>query len=161
MTLTPVINLTDQHKQLLKTDGHLLVLGGPGSGKTTIALLKANHILEKKTLLPRQKLLFLSFARATVSRIVEHSRKVIATNHGGTLEINTYHGFAWNVIRSHGYLLATSHKIRLLPPPEAAALLSRLSPEHRDAEKRRLFEMEGLLHFDLFASVCAELLSGS
>ena len=37
----PDLKMCEQRKALLGTGGHLLVLGGPGSGKTTIALVKA------------------------------------------------------------------------------------------------------------------------
>ena len=40
----------------MDSTGHVIVLGGPGSGKTTIALLKANK--EAPSLLEGQKVLF-------------------------------------------------------------------------------------------------------
>ena len=75
------------------------------------------------------------------------------------LEVSTYHGFAWHQLRSHGYLLFGRRKIRLLPPPEAAARLCEVPRADRPAEQRRLLEEDGLLHFDLFSSMTAELLS--
>lgn len=47
---------------ILAAAGHLLVTGGPGSGKTTIALLKAQKRIPN--LKPGQEILFLSFSRA-------------------------------------------------------------------------------------------------
>ncbi|GAB7528723.1 hypothetical protein PS3A_11320 [Pseudomonas sp. 3A(2025)] len=77
------------------------------------------------------------------------------------LEVNTYHGFTWNLLRSHSYLLRNGRPLSLLPPPEAAARLSTLSEEQIGLEKIRLLEDEGLLHFDLFASNAAVLLEKS
>jgi DNA helicase-2/ATP-dependent DNA helicase PcrA len=64
------MKLTDKQKNIIATSGHLLVTGGPGSGKTTISILKAAKFAANE-LRPGQKVLFLSFARATVSRLVE------------------------------------------------------------------------------------------
>ena len=148
-------------KQLLSTEGHLLVLGGPGSGKTTIALLKANHEVETGRLKRGQQILFLSFARATLSRIAEQSVGRLTAENRKSLELNTYHGFTWNVLRSHAYLLRKDRKVRVFPPAEAAAHLADVPANTRSQELQRLFEEEGLLHFDLFAGCCASLFEKS
>ena len=59
--------LSDKKKDILAHDGHMLVTGGPGSGKTTISIIKAD-IVVSAALRPGQKVLFLSFARASVAR---------------------------------------------------------------------------------------------
>jgi DNA helicase-2/ATP-dependent DNA helicase PcrA len=157
---SPIV-LTPKHQQLLETNGYILVLGGPGCGKTTIALLKADHEIQTNRLKQNQRVLFLSFARATIARVAQQCGKLKLCLDRSLLEINTYHGFAWNLLRSHGYLLNSMQKIRLLPPPEAAAKLSSIDPDSQPVEKRRLFEEEGVLHFDLFAVIATELLSRS
>ena len=63
------MQLTEKQREIMDGAGHLLVTGGPGSGKTTVSILKAAQIAEQE-LRPGQKVLFLSFARATVSSVV-------------------------------------------------------------------------------------------
>ena len=160
--MSTVIELSESRKALLATTGNAIVLGGPGSGKTTIALLKANQEIRSGALKPGQRILFLSFARATVARVAQHAETLLSTKDFLSLEINTYHGFTWNLLRSHGYLMRHGRAINLLPPPEAAARLSTFkSQDDRLNEKRRLFIEEGLLHFDLFAEKAAALLTSS
>ncbi len=160
--MSTVIELSESRKALLATTGNAIVLGGPGSGKTTIALLKANQEIRSGVLKPGQRILFLSFARATVARVAQHAETLLSTKDFSSLEINTYHGFTWNLLRSHGYLMRHGRAINLLPPPEAAARLSTFkSQDDRLNEKRRLFIEEGLLHFDLFAEKAAALLTSS
>jgi DNA helicase-2/ATP-dependent DNA helicase PcrA len=158
-----MLELSEQKQKLLKTGGHILVLGGPGSGKTFIALLKAKEVIEKEGIKNGQKVLFLSFARATIARVEQQATGLsISKAIRQHLEINTYHGFTWNILKSHGYLLNSSSPLRLLPPPEAASHLADfVGDTAREIEKRRLFEEDSLLHFDLFASLSAYLLSKS
>src|SRR5690606_10860461 len=108
-----------------------------------------------------QKVLFLSFARPTVARIIEEAAELISQEVLRLLEVNTYHGFAWSILRSHGYLLNTARAITLLPPPEAAAHFADVDAGAREQEILRLFEQEGRLHFDLFARLVAQLFQRS
>lgn len=153
--------LCETRQQLLKTTGHLLVLGGPGSGKTTIALLKANSEVESGKLKNGQRILFLSFARATLSRVAEQALGKLTPENRKLLELNTYHGFTWNVLRSHGYLLRKSRKLRVFPPADASSHLADIAEDDRAQELSRLFLDEGLVHFDLFASLTATLFERS
>ena len=150
-----------QKLAFLACPGHALALAGPGAGKTHVALVKAQQQVASGALKPGQKVLFLSFARPTVARILEKAAELVSPEELKHLEINTYHGFAWSILRSHGYLLKTAKAITLLPPPEAAAHFADVDAGAREQEMLRLFEEEGRLHFDLFAQLVAHLFQRS
>jgi DNA helicase-2/ATP-dependent DNA helicase PcrA len=152
---------TNNKLAFLASTGHALAMGGPGSGKTHVALVKARDEIRSGALQPGQRILFLSFARPTVARIVEKAKELISPDELKLLEVNTYHGFAWSVLRSHGYLLNDGKPLQLLPPPEGAARLAHIAKGDHHTEKLRLFHEEGLLHFDLFALLTAELFARS
>ena len=160
-------------------NGHLLVLGGPGSGKTTVAILKAGKLVAE-ALKPAQKIIFLSFARSTVARITEalDQAEEIGKQEKQLIEIETYHSFFWRLIKSHGYLLGVPRTMELLTPgAEAVALArirndypptSKLTGEQRTekaqreiSERKRLAWKEGKVCFDLFADLAAQILQGS
>jgi DNA helicase II / ATP-dependent DNA helicase PcrA len=156
----PEIHITGERKELLDSDGHLLVLGGPGSGKTTIAVLKAAHDLASEQLDSGQKALFLSFARATVSRVVQEAEARVPRVLRERLEMSTYHGFEWKLIQTYGYLATGRKTLRILTPPEVATRSAGIPSEDR-AKHLRVLRSQGLLGFDLFAEMAAELLEGS
>lgn len=111
--------LCEQRKRILDEDGHMLVVGGPGSGKTTIALLKARRrVLEQ--LNAGQKVLFLSFSNSAIRRIMESAGRILTDEVADHVEIKTYHSFAWEILTSHGYLTSSQRRMRILPAQDAA-----------------------------------------
>jgi DNA helicase II / ATP-dependent DNA helicase PcrA len=123
--------------------------------------VKAAAEIETGALAAGQKILFLSFARATIARVIQESKARVPRAALTALHINTYHGFAWDFIRSHGYLLTGHRVLRLLPPPDAAARLAGVAKDDRAATLQRFLTKEGLLGFDLFAGLTADLLEQS
>jgi DNA helicase-2/ATP-dependent DNA helicase PcrA len=97
------VELDDIRKEILATGGHLLIQGGPGCGKTTIALLKAATVL--KTLEAEQRVLFLSFSRAAVRQISDRMRGTLTRADRGRLEVRTFHSFFLELVRAHGPLM--------------------------------------------------------
>ena len=89
-----MVDLTETQKEILQAEGHQLVTGGPGSGKTTVSILKAAKIAHED-LKPGQHILFLSFARATVSRVLEaiDEESAITREERRRIEVDTYHSF--------------------------------------------------------------------
>lgn len=155
-----MFEISEYKQKVLDASGNLLIMGGPGSGKTTIALFKAKQIIESNCLRVEQKILFLSFARATISRVEQQAGGIISKSLMNHLEINTYHGFAWEILRNHGYLLC-SKQLHLLPPHDSTSRLAGLKKDEQLARIDKLFEEEGLVHFDIFSNRCAQLLSSS
>ncbi len=149
--------LCEHRQRLLRTEGNILVRGGAGSGKTTIALAKACADLDTARLGPLGKALFLSFARATVARVAEQATATLPRAFMPRIEINTYHGFAWTILKSHGYLLCAKQGVTLLLPAQARVLLAGLDGDARLARQRELFDTEGLIAFDLFPTLLSEL----
>ncbi len=138
---------------------NLIILGGPGSGKTTIALIKAEK--EANSLFIGQKVLFLSFARATVSRVIEGATHLIDKKSLKYIEINTYHGFFWNILRSHGYLINKNYPFTIMNAANEAVRMANIPKEERKKRRKEIFDTTGFLAFDLFASLAKELISRS
>lgn len=151
-----------QRQSILDEDGAILVTGGPGSGKTTIALAKTKLVIERG-LSVGQSVLFLSFSRAAVARVIEASKTQLPPALQGKLSIQTFHSFLWRILQAYGYLLGAPRSLRLLMPHDEAAMKHEFESNGRDwnDERERLFHESGKVAFDLFAPKAHELLSRS
>jgi DNA helicase-2/ATP-dependent DNA helicase PcrA len=150
---------------VLACDGHILVIGGPGSGKTTIALRKAVRRI-KQGMQPGQSGLFLSFSRAAVARILDAAKLEATAAERELLSIQTFHSFFWSILKAHAYLLGAPAKLSILLPQDEKALSGGIDdddPGWEDwlIERERLFREEGRIAFDLFAPYATQLLATS
>ncbi|RYF59949.1 MAG: ATP-dependent helicase [Comamonadaceae bacterium] len=150
---------------VLACDGHILVVGGPGSGKTTVALRKAVRRI-KQGMKPGQSALFLSFSRAAVARILDAAKLESTKEERELLSIQTFHSFFWSVLKAHAYLLGAPARLSILLPQDEKALSGGIDDEDEGwdewlVERERLFREEGRIAFDLFAPYATELLATS
>lgn len=172
------MQLSEKQNEVLEAEGHLLVIGGPGAGKTTISILKAAKVAASLRL--GQEVLFLSFARATISRVIEaiENEHDISKAIKSRINVETYHSFFWRILQTHGYLLGLPRPLSILTPTNEAITLSAIRSEYKaegklseaekaerkgkvDAERLRQAKVEGRVCFDLFARHVAELLERS
>lgn len=154
-------NVTD----FLAANGHCLVLGGPGSGKTTLALRKAVTRIQRE-MKAGQAVLFLSFSRAAVTRLIEAGAHTIPRDSRDKLVVQTFHGFFWNLLTCHAYLLGAPNLLQILMPHDERAISHGINPNHSDwpawkQKQEQLFLEEGRIAFDLFAPMTLHLLRAS
>lgn len=173
------MKLNKDQEYFVNTSGHTLVVGGPGSGKTTVSIFKASYSVENK-IKKGQKVLFLSFARPTVARVIEaieHEHN-LSSKIRAQIEVETYHSFFWRLLKTHSYLIGLPRKLNILTPSEEAIKLSTIRDSHGQdknltvpdlqvkkesiyTEQLRLATEEGLICFDLFAPMVSKLIKSS
>lgn len=105
-------------KTVLDSDAKILVLGGPGTGKTTTALWTARTYLERAGQDPAARVLFLTFSRAAIGQIASRSPGVLTGRFRERIEILTFHSLAYRLLRAFGRYFGYGID---LPPVQSAA----------------------------------------
>lgn len=151
------VQLSETAQRALDHDCPVLVLGGPGSGKTTLSLLKAQAILPE--LQPAQEILFLSFSRAAVRQVEIRCHDILCSDERRQVSVRTYHAFAMDILRVHGRLLTGRAPSIVYPGDESLAKATFDGSWNTEIE--RLARDEGRYVFSQFAVAAEQIISGS
>ncbi len=93
-------------------DGPVMVVAGPGTGKTQVLALRIANILEK-TDVGADSVLCLTFTNSGVAAMKERLRRYIG-GASSKVHVNTFHTFALGVIEDHYKLLDLDESPKLL-----------------------------------------------
>jgi DNA helicase-2/ATP-dependent DNA helicase PcrA len=85
-----------QQEAVLKTEGQVLVLAGPGSGKTEILAIRIGQILKQQDVYP-SNILCLTYSNAAVDAMRNRLRELIGAT-ANEIGIYTYHSLCNKLI---------------------------------------------------------------
>ncbi len=122
----PALELDAQQRAVVEhRDGHLLVLAGPGTGKTaTLTELVVARIADAQEPIPAERILALTFGRRAAGEL---SDRISARLGGGPVPVvSTFHSFAYGVLRQYGDPAGYGSPPRLLMAAEQDSRLREL-----------------------------------
>ena len=109
-----------QRRAAMHVEGPLLVLAGPGSGKTRAVTARVAHLIAVGV--PPERIVALSFTNKAAD---EMRRRVAALVGPRPVEMGTFHRFAARLLRRHARLVGLTSDFSILDPDDAGGLLKR------------------------------------
>ena len=91
---------TEQRLAVDHINGPVMVVAGPGTGKTQLLAMRVANILYQTDTLP-SNILCLTFTEAAATNMVERLASIIGPD-AYNVEINTFHGFGSSIIGRYG-----------------------------------------------------------
>ncbi len=109
-----------QQRAATHVEGPLVVLAGPGSGKTRVVTHRIAHLISAGV--PPERIVALTFTNKAAD---EMRRRVADLVGPQPVEMGTFHRFAARLIRRHARLVGLSGDYSILDPDDAAGVLKR------------------------------------
>jgi DNA helicase-2/ATP-dependent DNA helicase PcrA len=91
----------EQKQAVLHSGGHLLIVAGPGTGKTMTLSHRIAHLIQSGQISPRQ-VLALTFTNKAAREMGERISKLIPEQTHAEVWVSTFHGFCLEVLRKEG-----------------------------------------------------------
>lgn len=126
-----------QKKVVLQTNGPLLLLASPGSGKTTTIIMRIGYLIEGLCVAPT-RIKAVTFSRASASDMKERFKRFFPDL--SPVDFSTIHSFAFEVVREHFRKTRTAYQIIEGDlDEEQDAVESHHLPLHKKIILRKLF----------------------
>lgn len=126
----------EQKKAVDAIEGPVMVIAGPGTGKTTILTLRIANIL-KQTDTPASGVLALTFTESGVKSMKSKLRKVVG-DRADEVRIHTFHGFASSVISEFSDHFAHLSRSKQITDIEAVSYIKKIIKDKKFAKLRPL-----------------------
>jgi DNA helicase-2/ATP-dependent DNA helicase PcrA len=94
----------DQKKAVQHKKGHLLIVAGPGTGKTMTLTHRIAHLIKENIVRPDQ-ILALTFTNKAAKEMIDRVLKLLPDNLNKEIKISTFHGFCLEILRSEWEIL--------------------------------------------------------
>ena len=126
-----------QREAVTHGNGPLLVIAGPGSGKTRTLTWRAAHLVEQGLASP-SSILAVTFTRKAAREMRERLR-VLVPDGVDEMFIGTFHSFCFRMLRSEVDALQLGYKpesLSVCPPDDAVRLIQQIIQDRKLALKR-------------------------
>ena len=126
--------LNDQQRAaVLCTDAPLVIVAGPGTGKTRTLTVRIAHLILEKGAVP-EAILAITFTNKAAGEMKARLETILGAEVANRVTVKTFHAFGALLLREHAARLDLSLDFAILTDEDRLALLKQACPELKQAE---------------------------
>jgi DNA helicase-2/ATP-dependent DNA helicase PcrA len=123
-----------QQEAVAYAGGALLIVAGPGTGKTFTLACRIAHLLERRGVLPEQ-VLAVTFTNKAAEEMADRISQILRdTQPVRAMTVKTFHALCFDIISAEAKALGMSHPLSLLNEADALQVVKRAVERVRDGE---------------------------
>ena len=103
-------------------DGPLLVIAGPGTGKTKVITHRIEHLIREHNIKP-EKILAITFTNKAAQEMRDRVNSEIDVQRGDKVKIFTFHAFCYRILREHTSEIELDEDFKILSQEDQEDLL--------------------------------------
>lgn len=118
-----------QREAAMMTKGPLLIVAGPGTGKTRMLTHRIAHLVSELGVAP-ESCLALTFTRRAAGEMAGRLAELLP-DRGGLVPVMTFHGLGYRILLEHGHELGLGRRLRVATESEQRDLLKKAGIKER------------------------------
>ena len=125
----------EQQDAVSATDGPLLVLAGPGSGKTRVITHRISHLIGEMSI-DSKNILPVTFTNRAANEIKERINNMVMSRDAFNLRCGTFHSFCVYILRQHGKFIGLNQNFVIYDDSEQLQVITESMKELQIDNKR-------------------------
>ena len=101
-----------QVEAVIHNNGPVLVIAGPGTGKTKVITHRIAYLIRQHGIKP-ESILAITFTNKAAQEMRERVNNEIGEPHGSNIKVNTFHAFCVKVLREHAHHIGLSENFAI------------------------------------------------
>jgi superfamily I DNA/RNA helicase len=135
---SPASNLNpSQYRAVINGRDHLLIVAGPGTGKTHVLTHRINYVIENFA--KPEEILAITFTNKAAEEMRQRLTKLIGSG-AAKLTIGTFHAFCLGLLREYCQAADLPPNFEIISADAQAELAKELWPEKAAAERNKVLE---------------------
>jgi DNA helicase-2/ATP-dependent DNA helicase PcrA len=126
----------EQQGAVLSTASHLIIVAGPGTGKTRTLTYRIAHLIDKKGVAPNT-ILAITFTNKAAEEMATRLRNLIGADLTGHVTLKTFHAFGTMLLREMGEKLGLPSNFAICSEQERQTILKHAYPDWSTRETNR------------------------
>lgn len=122
-----------QLEAVLTTDRPLIILAGPGTGKTRTLTHRMAYLISEKGI-STQKLLAITFTNKAAHEMAQRLEKLLGMETASQITIKTFHALGVTILREAGESIGISPNFAICNESDRKSILREINPDLRDKE---------------------------
>ena len=111
-----------QREAVTHKDGPLLVIAGPGTGKTRVIIRRIAYLIDEYKVAP-EKILAITFTNKAAQEMQDRVNSEIDIQRGNKVKIFTFHAFCYRTLREHTNEIGLDEDFKILSQEDQEDLL--------------------------------------
>ena len=120
----------DQQRAVEYDDGPVIVLAGPGTGKTRVITARVGHMIQNRGVAPEQ-IVAVTFTNKAAGELSERLGELVGSSIAARVVSSTFHSLGLGIVRRFGDVIGVASEPTLIDSSQRRQLIRELIREHK------------------------------